>query len=122
VKNIDGELQTLVYENYNKFIAATDIIKSIKNNMSDLDSELKNLKTSMNLVNSSYQNIDNRLKYKWKEIRKLDTLETDLSKLKNLGDLPDAFKAAIALYEESGEVSDLEGPMKQYLEYKDVLN
>ena len=38
VKTLDGELQTLVYENYNKFIAATDIIKSIKNNMTDLDS------------------------------------------------------------------------------------
>jgi hypothetical protein len=29
IRTIDGELQTLVYENYNKFISATDVIKNV---------------------------------------------------------------------------------------------
>ena len=29
IRSLDSELQTLVYENYNKFISATDIIKNV---------------------------------------------------------------------------------------------
>ena len=43
IRSLDGELQTLVYENYHKFISATDIVKSIKNNMNELDVELEDL-------------------------------------------------------------------------------
>lgn len=91
MKSIDGELQTLVYENYNKFISATDIIKSIKNNMQDLDQQILNLNQCMERVNQRYTTIDDRLKYKWKEIINLDTTEKNLDKLKNLGELPEVF-------------------------------
>ena len=30
IRTLDSELQTLVYENYNKFISATDIIKNVR--------------------------------------------------------------------------------------------
>ena len=39
------------------------------------------------------------MKFKWKEIKKLDTLERDLGKLKYLSELPNMFKQAIAKYE-----------------------
>ena len=29
IRTLDSELQTLVYENYNKFISATDVIKNV---------------------------------------------------------------------------------------------
>ena len=79
---MDGELQTLVYENYHKFISATDIVKSIKNNMNELDVELDSLKDSITKINSSYGKFDNKLKLKLKEIRRLDTIEKNLHKLK----------------------------------------
>jgi vacuolar protein sorting-associated protein 51 len=103
IRSLDGELQTLVYENYHKFISATDIVKSIKNNMNELDVELESLKTSITKINSSYSNVDNKLKLKWKEIRRLDTIEKNLHKLKNLRDLPDAFREAVDKYEENSE-------------------
>lgn len=34
VDNIDGEMQTLVYENYSKFMSAADLTKSIKESLS----------------------------------------------------------------------------------------
>ena len=123
IRSLDSDLQTLVYENYNKFITATDIIKNIKNNMSELDVELDALKTSIGKINNSYSNIDNKMKYKWKEIKRLDTLETDLKKLKNLRELPDAFKEAIAKYEQNNETIEvLERPIKEFIEYKSVLD
>jgi hypothetical protein len=30
IRTLDSELQTLVYENYNKFISATDVIKDVR--------------------------------------------------------------------------------------------
>jgi len=122
IRSLDGELQTLVYEKYNKFISATDIVKDIKNNMNELDVELENLKSSISKITSSYGNIDNKLKYKWKEIRRLDTLETNLKKIESLRLLPDAFKESLNKYEASPEsIQILEIPIKEYFEYKDVL-
>jgi len=101
IRTLDSELQTLVYENYSKFISATDIIKNIKTNMSEIDSELVNLKKNLSSINHSYSEIDNTLKFKWKEIKKLDNLEKDLNKLKHLSELPNMFKASIQKYEQN---------------------
>ena len=30
IKSLDSDMQTLVYENYNKFISATDTIKKVR--------------------------------------------------------------------------------------------
>jgi hypothetical protein len=43
--------------------------------MSEIDSELVNLKKNLSTINGSYAEIDNTLKFKWKEIKKLDHLE-----------------------------------------------
>ena len=76
----------------------------------------------MTKVNDWYAAIDDRLKYKWKEIKNLDTTEKDLNKLKNLGDLPEAFKESLAKYEISWKLEDVEKPIKMYLSFKDVLH
>ena len=63
------------------------------------------------------------MKYKWREIKRLDTLGTDLKKLKNLRELPEAFKEAIAKYEVNNETIEvLEKPIKEFIEYKSVLD
>ena len=31
IRSLDSEMQTLVYENYNKFISATDTIRKVTN-------------------------------------------------------------------------------------------
>ena len=38
-------MQMLVYENYNKFISATDTIRSMKSNVDGMDSNMSELKT-----------------------------------------------------------------------------
>lgn len=60
--------------------------------MGEIDQELSNLKNNLTQINGSYAEIDNTLKFKWKEIKKLDTLERDLNKLKHLSELPNMFK------------------------------
>jgi len=67
--------------------------------MGEIDNELVNLRQNLSRINGSYAEIDNTLKFKWKEIKKLDTLERDMNKLKYLSELPNMFKQAIARYE-----------------------
>lgn len=67
--------------------------------MSEIDSELVHLKSNLSKINGSYAEVDNTLKFKWKEIKKLDTLERDLNKLKYLSELPNMFKLAIQKFE-----------------------
>lgn len=123
IRTLDSELQTLVYENYNKFISATNVIKNIKKNMFEIDSELVNLKTNLQNINSSYSEVDNTLKFKWKEIKKLDCMEKDLNKLKYLSELPNMFKVAMHDYESTkqGDIQVFQNPISYFENYSDVL-
>ncbi len=46
IKHLDGDMQQLVYENYNKFITATDTIRSMKQSLDSMDGELERLKST----------------------------------------------------------------------------
>ena len=43
VKTLDSDMQMLVYENYNKFISATDTIRTMKNSVNDMDGKMQTL-------------------------------------------------------------------------------
>lgn len=91
--------------------------------MSDIDSELIHLKHNLAQINGSYAEIDNTLKFKWKEIKKLDTLERDLNKLRYLSELPNMFKQSIAKYESKLEgIAAFKEPIRYFEDYSDVLS
>jgi Leucine-rich repeat (LRR) protein len=91
--------------------------------MGDIDNELVNLRQNLNRINGAYAEVDNTLKFKWKEIKKLDTLENDLNKLKHLSELPNMFKIAITKYESKQEgVSVFKEPIRYFDDYSDVLH
>ena len=91
--------------------------------MGDIDNELVNLRQNLNRINGAYAEVDNTLKFKWKEIKKLDTLENDLNKLKHLSELPNMFKVAITKYESKQEgVSVFKEPIRYFDDYSDVLH
>jgi hypothetical protein len=47
IKNLDSDMQQLVYENYNKFIAATDTIRSMKSNVDGMETDIDQLRSNM---------------------------------------------------------------------------
>jgi hypothetical protein len=47
IKNLDSDMQQLVYENYNKFITATDTIRTLKVNVDGMESSMDQLKGIM---------------------------------------------------------------------------
>lgn len=41
IRTLDGEMQKLVYDNYNKFITATETIKEMKNDVHGMDDDME---------------------------------------------------------------------------------
>ena len=63
--------------------------------MNALDGDLSDLKKSISSINTNYCVLEDSMEMKWKQIRKLDTMERDLNKFKNLSELPLLFKNAL---------------------------
>eukprot|EP00629_Pelagomonadales_sp_RCC1024_P018604 CAMPEP_0119265148 /NCGR_PEP_ID=MMETSP1329-20130426/4046_1 /TAXON_ID=114041 /ORGANISM="Genus nov. species nov., Strain RCC1024" /LENGTH=131 /DNA_ID=CAMNT_0007264959 /DNA_START=85 /DNA_END=477 /DNA_ORIENTATION=+ len=47
VKTLTSDMQSLVYENYSKFISATDTIRDMKENVGSMEAEMASLSATM---------------------------------------------------------------------------
>lgn len=88
--------------------------------LESLDGELDQISQSLVTCTTKFQKIDSTLGPKWQEIGKLSKLETDLSKLKHMSELPQMFKTAIAKFD-SGDVIVFHDAVMCYKNYSDVL-
>lgn len=94
-----------MFENYSKFISSIDTVKQMKTDISKVDDKLKSLDQSMDKISELALRIDSTFAVKRKEIQKLDTINKDLQKLKNLCEFPEVLKADLQQYK-SLEKSD----------------
>jgi vacuolar protein sorting-associated protein 51 len=95
IKSLDSNMQTLVYENYNKFISATDMIRSMKTNVESMEEEMKRLESSMLKVQDLSSQVSQRLAPKQKQIRELIGVYDELQKIKSICDLPTVLRTAL---------------------------
>lgn len=92
IKTLDNEMQTLVYENYNKFISATDTIRQMKKDFKTMEEEMTHLISTMTDINKNSQQIHHNLDSRRQEIRKLTSIHLLLQKLQYLFQLPKKLK------------------------------
>lgn len=64
VKKLDSDMQMLVYENYNKFISATDTIRKMAQNVEGMETEMTDLKSSMDRIANSSATVNASLEGK----------------------------------------------------------
>jgi hypothetical protein len=88
IKTLDNEMQTLVYENYNKFISATDTIRQMKKDFKTMEDEMTHLISTMSTINSTNHQIHLTIDTRRHEIRKLTSIHLLLQKLQYLFQLP----------------------------------
>lgn len=50
-QTLHSDMQTLVYENYNKFISATDTIRKMKTDFKQMETEMSLLMSKMSTIN-----------------------------------------------------------------------
>lgn len=53
IKNLDSDMQQLVYENYNKFITATDTIRTMKHSLDAMETEMQRLQQTASAFRDS---------------------------------------------------------------------
>ncbi|WVZ60483.1 hypothetical protein U9M48_010497 [Paspalum notatum var. saurae] len=88
IKNLDTDLQMLVYENYNKFISATDTIKRMKTNIVGMEVNMEQLLAKITSVQSKSDTVNTSLFDKRENIEKLHRTRNLLRKVQFIYDLP----------------------------------
>jgi hypothetical protein len=88
IKSIDHDVQSLVFENYSKFISSIEVVKKMRQEIEKTEDDLDQLQRSIDNIRSSSRKIDAILRPKRQEIQKLDKINKDLDNLKMLCELP----------------------------------
>jgi vacuolar protein sorting-associated protein 51 len=96
VRTLDSTMQTLVYENYSRFIDATDAIRSIGVNVSANESGLRQLTTAMNAVSERARVIDEAVGTLRDQVAEKIRIQRLLTRLDTLLNLPVTLQEQIA--------------------------
>ncbi|KAF9981979.1 hypothetical protein BGZ75_006675 [Mortierella antarctica] len=80
IRQLDGDMKTLVYENYSKFLSATDTINKMKSNVDNLESEMSRLTQNIGRIATSSSAIHSSLGSKREKIRQLNGVHSLLTK------------------------------------------
>ncbi|XP_022918238.1 vacuolar protein sorting-associated protein 51 homolog [Onthophagus taurus] len=91
-QTLHSDMQTLVYENYNKFISATDTIKKMKTDFKKMETEMDLLASNMDSITSFSDQISTTLQGTRQQISKLSGVHTLLKRLQFLFKLPSTLK------------------------------
>uniref|UniRef100_A0A3Q2Z824 Vacuolar protein sorting-associated protein 51 homolog n=1 Tax=Hippocampus comes TaxID=109280 RepID=A0A3Q2Z824_HIPCM len=105
IRSLDSDMQTLVYENYNKFISATDTIRKMKNDFKKMEDEMDCLSANMAAITDFSARISGTLEDQHAQITKLSGVHTLLRKLQFLFELPARLNKCLELQAYSQAVS-----------------
>ncbi|KAJ3117038.1 Vacuolar protein sorting-associated protein 51 [Phlyctochytrium bullatum] len=96
VRRIDGQMKTLVYQNYHKFIAATDTIKQMRTKVEGMNDEMGDLERKMNALVESNNKLNDMLNPNRTKLQKLHSVNALLRKLNFVFELPAKLEAAFS--------------------------
>ena len=81
IKTLDGDMKTLVYENYSKFISATDTIKEMRLKVDSMDSQVNKLAACIDKLDMRTSAINASLQQDRKRILQLSGVHNLLKKV-----------------------------------------
>jgi len=96
IHSLDSDMQTLVYENYNKFISATDTINKMRVDFRETDAEMDLLAEKMTSITAASAKVSATLKDRRKRTADLSATHALLKKLQFLFELPSKLKECIS--------------------------
>ncbi|CAK4144200.1 unnamed protein product, partial [Aphanomyces euteiches] len=99
IKELDTNMQMLVYENYNKFISATDTIRKMKSNVETMETEVKKVVDNMDKITVQSQSIGDALAPFRSKVEKLVGVRRLLKRLEFIFQLPQRLKSAMKAQE-----------------------
>lgn len=96
IHSLDSDMQTLVYENYNKFIAATDTIKKMRVDFRTTDDDMAELEDKMAAITKQSARVSDSLRGRRQRTAQLAATHGLLKKMEFLFELPEKLKECIA--------------------------
>ena len=84
VKQLDGDMKSLVYDNYEKFISASDTIKKMKTNVENMETEMTKLGDQIARISDKSAVISQSFASKRHQIRELGGQHHLLKKVRSL--------------------------------------
>ncbi|XP_072195375.1 vacuolar protein sorting-associated protein 51 homolog [Excalfactoria chinensis] len=88
IRALDSDMQTLLYENYNKFISATDTIRKMKVDFRRMEAEMDDLASNMAAISASSARVSAALQDRHRRGAQLAGVQTLLRKLQSLVEVP----------------------------------
>lgn len=111
---LDHNMQSLVYDNYNKFIKATDTIKQMRSDFNEIEDSMNRLVSEMDSISSITTEINSKMATNREEVSELVKQSETLTKIRFLFELPAELKLKI-------EAKDFVGAVDDYQRANDVL-
>ncbi|CAD7084129.1 unnamed protein product [Hermetia illucens] len=94
-QTLHSDMQTLVYENYNKFISATDTIRKMKSDFKKMETDMNLLASKMSSITKFSEQITGTLQGTRSQLCKLSEKHSLLKRLQFLSSLPAKLKTLI---------------------------
>ena len=95
IEELDGDMQTLVYENYSKFISATDTIRDMTGDVAGMRRGMSELEAAMGGVAERSAGVNATLAARRANIDELNGVRALLRQVRVLFDLPGRLRAAL---------------------------
>ena len=104
IVHLDNQMQLLVYENYSKFIGATDTMQNMKEKLVKMESQVSGLESRMEAIANGTRRMNERNSTKREEVARLDRLGGLVGKLSTLFELPKKLRSETDVKEIRGLV------------------
>ncbi|KAI9104587.1 hypothetical protein DFS34DRAFT_603715 [Phlyctochytrium arcticum] len=88
IKQLDGDMKTLVYENYSKFISATDTVRQMRSNVEKMENQMEELSRNMAKISNASSTIDVELQEQRAKLAQLHGADNLLKRLNFVIELP----------------------------------
>ena len=96
IQTLDGDMQMLVYDNYERFIAATDTIKRMRSNVEGMEGQMDKLLEGMERVADVSGEVNDRLSVHREEVERLHGVGGLLRKIRVVQELPGRLRKCLA--------------------------
>lgn len=96
-RSLDSSMQNLVYENYNKFIRATETIREMRDSVGELEAEMSRLRTAIDKTGTTSAKLTSSLSSNRSKIEQLAGVRGLISKLEFLFQLPARLRSCLEL-------------------------
>uniref|UniRef100_A0A915LED6 Vacuolar protein sorting-associated protein 51 homolog n=1 Tax=Meloidogyne javanica TaxID=6303 RepID=A0A915LED6_MELJA len=95
VRRLDSEMQSLVYENYSKFLNATSTVKDMQNRLTDAHSEMNSLSSRMNKITDLSDSLTEKFAKNCERVKKLNEARDSVKRLEFLIKAPQILQTCV---------------------------